>query len=272
MRFKSDKPVVRVGIEGRRPAVLEAVRGLRAPVLVSANSLWRQRQGRFQVPASYAGLDVALDSGGFVAMKRYGGYRWSVDQYVALAGEMRPSWWAQMDFCCEPELAGNAREVGARIDRTVEHLHRCQDAAKAAGVPAPMPVLQGWMPRDYTQGPAFESGFSWPTLVGVGSVCRRQVRGHHGLLAVIDAIDRATPDHVRLHLFGVKSGALQECQRRFPGRVASVDSMAWNMAARWDARHAGTPCTNEFRAQAMRQWYLKQQDALTGEEQGLFDL
>lgn len=247
---------IRVGIEGDRRPVLREVRALGAPVLVSANSLWEK--DHFRTPRNLAGLDVALDSGGFVAMKRYGGYRWSVEQYAQLALSLRPAWWAQMDFCCEPEIAADKAAVFARIDRTVEHLEACRATARRIGAPAPLVVLQGWEPRDYTQGPAFAPGFAWPALVGVGSVCRRHVKGPSGLLAVIDALDRAIPRHVQFHLFGVKSSALPELLSRWPGRLGSVDSMAWNMAARWDAVHAGEVCNNEFRAARMRAWYLKQ--------------
>lgn len=49
---------IRIGIEGDRAPVLRTVRELQAPVLVSANSLYRR--GRFRVPANLRGLDVAL--------------------------------------------------------------------------------------------------------------------------------------------------------------------------------------------------------------------
>lgn len=252
---------IRVGIEGDRAPVLRTVRELAAPVLVSANSLWRR--GHFRVPSNLKGLDVALDSGGFVAMKRYGGYRWSVAEYAELAAGLRPTWWAQMDFCCEPELSHDSAGVAQRIDRTVEHLHACQAEARARGIPEPMPVLQGWKPSEYTSGPAFEPGFVWPDLVGVGSVCRRNIHGPDGLLAVVGALDRAVPQNVRFHLFGVKSGAVAEVLNRWPKRLASVDSMAWNVQARWDAAHTRQPCTNEFRAGCLKRWLDKQTEETT---------
>ncbi len=113
--------IIRVGIEGGRKPVLERARTLGAPLLISANSLWDNRRQRFGRIAQYAGkgYDLALDSGGFVAMQKYGGYRWSAVQYAALAKILQPTWWAQMDFCCEPELAAGAAQVASRIDRTV---------------------------------------------------------------------------------------------------------------------------------------------------------
>lgn len=251
-------PAVRIGMEGGRVAVLRRVASLGAPILVSANSLWRHKIGKFQGFKCYAGFDTALDSGGFVAMKRYGGYRWSVRQYVELAREMRPTWFAQMDFCCEPEIAANRGEVYARIDRTAEYLHACQDEARAANIAPPLPVLQGWQPEDYCAGPIYSTGYQWPALVGIGSVCRRNVEGPNGILAVMSALDRKVPAGVQFHLFGVKSQALQKLTEQFPGRVASVDSMAWRTKARWDCHHAGRACRTPELIEALDHWYAAQ--------------
>ncbi len=250
---------VRIGIEGGRRGLIETAAALGAPVLISANSLWRN--GRFCGWRSYSGLDVALDSGGFVAMKRYGGYRWSIEEYVALAKAMRPTWWAQMDFCCEPEIAGNQAVVWRRIDMTARHLQECQRIARAEKVAPPLLVLQGWKPTDYTKGPIYEQDYQWPSLVGVGSVCRRNIHGPDGLLAVISALDKALPVHVQLHLFGVKGAALSHLKGH--PRFASMDSMAWSLAARWDSYKTGTSCNGEKRVRFMRDWYLTQTAKLT---------
>lgn len=246
--------MIRLGIEGGRRAVINRVKELSAPVLISANSLWDKRTQKFSRGRcdSYAGLDVALDSGGFVAMHRYGGYRWSVADYVKLAGYMRPAWWAQMDFCCEPELAADRESVRNRISMTVAHLEECERVADGENVRAPMPVLQGWRPEDYCRGRIYEQD-QWPELVGVGSVCRRQVHGPDGVMAVVEALDQAVPAHVMFHLFGVKSTALAELLRRFPNRILSMDSMAWNARARWAGASASSA-----RADFMEQWYERQ--------------
>lgn len=251
--------IIRVGIDTPRRAVLQRASALRAPLLVSANSLWNEAKSTFTRRwQAYRGFDIALDSGGFVAMKLYGRYRWSVDQYVGLAQSMAPAWWAQMDFCCEPELASDSGGVARRIDMTAAHLHLCQDVAARRGVGRPMPVLQGWKPKDYCSGPAFDAPFDWPSLVGVGSVCRRHVYGRDGLMAVIHALDAALPPSVRLHLFGVKSGALSLLIRDFPDRIASVDSMAWSMAARWHTFQQGIPNHGVIKADFMEAWYRQQ--------------
>jgi hypothetical protein len=190
-------------------------------------------------------------------MKRYGRYRWSVRQYVELARQLKPSWWAQMDWCCEPQIAKDNRDVAQRIELTVVHLHECQRIAASENVPRPMPVLQGWKPGDYCRGPAYDEPFEWPELVGIGSVCRRHMNGPDGLFAVMEALNAAVPHHVRFHLFGVKSQAIAKLLEEFPARVASMDSMAWNVEARWQATKAGSR-DKEREARIMAEWYHKQ--------------
>lgn len=240
---------------------MERIRALRIPVLVSANCLWDAKRGEFAYPRVFEGVDLALDSGGFVAMKRYGGYRWSAEQYVRLARHLRPAWWAQMDFCCEPEIASDAAAVRERIGRTVSGLQECQRIAQGEGMSAPMPVLQGWKPEDYAHGPIYEQDYRWPKLVGVGSVCRRPIDGANGIMAVVSALDQAVPSGVQFHLFGVKSQAIARLVEEFPSRIASMDSQAWSVRARKQAHLSGEPCDNERRAAAMVEWYERQVSA-----------
>ena len=256
---------IRMGLEGNRAQVITTAREIGSPVMVSANALWRRSSFSDQWKV-YAGLDVALDSGGFVAMKKYGGYRFTEDQYVGLASAMKPTWWAAMDFCCEPELAADQAAIFRRIDSTVEYLHRCQSAASKASIRAPMPVLQGWRPEDYCSGPIYDPGFVWPDLVGVGSVCRRRVHGPDGLLEVVAALDKKVPPHVKFHLFGVKGTAL----RHLAGhpRIESTDSMAHSMRARWEAVEGGFPCDNQHRADHFRAWYRDAMQKISASQGG----
>lgn len=249
---------IRIGIEGARPLLLERIRSLGAPILVSANSLWDDERQKFGAWKPFCQFDVALDSGGFVAMKRYGRYRWRVADYVLLARDMHPTWWAQMDFCCEPEIAADRAAVSQRIHLTVAHLHECQRVARGENVPMPLPVLQGWHPEDYCRGPIYDERFEWPMLVGIGSVCRRHLHGRAGLLAVMDALDAHVPRSVQFHLFGVKSQAIAAVAKHFPGRVASIDSMAWNMQARWIGHHQNIPTDARMRTEVMTAWYQRQ--------------
>ncbi len=224
---------------------------------------------------------ASMDSAGFTAM-RQGGYRWSVEEYVDMIsglaayaphGDCLPfplHWWSAMDFCCEPEIAGNRAEVERRIDATIttyDDTIAYVDWWRDEGdtwTPDPMPVLQGRNPADYLRcaaGIAFNREFRGreplPDLVGIGSVCRRNLHGPDGLIAVLSELHAALPAHVRLHLFGVKGAVLADLAD-FGERVASVDSMAWDFAARQEARKAGIACDVKHRARVMRAWYARQ--------------
>ncbi|PLX77030.1 MAG: hypothetical protein C0607_02810 [Azoarcus sp.] len=97
-----------------------------------------------------------------------------------------------------------------------------------------MPVLQGWTPAEYVTCAEWLPLFDWPELIGIGSVCRRQVHGGAGILAILEAVDAILPKHVRVHLFGVKSTVFDLIAHH--PRVASVDSMAWDVQARAERR------------------------------------
>jgi hypothetical protein len=267
--------MIRIGIDGNRKHVMARIRDLRAPVLVSANSLWNDALGRFGDGwQAYMGLDVALDSGGFVAMIKYGRFRFGCLDYAQLAAAMQPTWWAQMDYCCEPEIASNPGSVAQRIDMTAKGLENCESAARDTGAIQPMIVLQGWSPDDYCRGPIYDRHFEWPSLVGVGSVCRRNIYGKDGLLAVLAAIDQVLPPHVKLHFFGVKGAALDAIGSH--PRFASMDSSAWNYDARRikgrkserEARKKYRQVLpdrfvdGEFKASRMADWYLRQEQKL----------
>ncbi len=239
---------IRIGIDSPRAAIL----ALNLPMLVSANSLWHQERRAFSGWGSYLGRDIALDSSGFVAMKLYGGYRWSVFQYASLAQILKPAWWAQMDYCCEPEIARSRAEIESRINKTIHSLGECRAAAQSIGSSLPMPVLQGYEPTDYVSGPLYNGPI--PPLLGVGSICRRPLKGKSGLMAVIDRIDSAVPASTTLYLFGVKGPALQTIVREFPSRNITVDSMAYSYSARVEARSRKIPNSSLLRANHAQQW------------------
>ncbi len=260
---------VRVGLanpNGRMPAEMEA-RGV--PVLVSANSLFDHKKGKFRpVPQNLADIDVALDSAGFVAMKRYGRYPWSIAQYVEMALISGFTWWSQMDCCVEPEVAGDRDTVIGRIHATSQMLRMCREETKRWLIECPefrqfatmpMPIIQGWQPEDYRLSIDLANevlGGEWPEMIGVGSVCRRRLDGPAGLWAVLNELDRTLPAHVKLHLFGVKGSALRRLANH--SRVVSVDSMAFEMRARVKARELGVKKTVDFRVATMDLWLARQ--------------
>lgn len=255
--------------------------GMGATTLISAGSLRRKSAAGVWrwAPIGDAAWSTAaaLDSAGFVAMLQ-GGYRWDVDSYVEFVVTNRGDgsrpfpwrWWSAMDYCCEPEIASDRAEVERRIELTVQSLGDTLEALDywrdegVTDVPDPMPILQGRTADDYiacakkVEAMLKAHGRTMPALVGVGSVCRRQLHGPEGLLTILEALDAALPAGVRLHLFGVKGDTLAHLAGGLGERVASIDSMAWDSAARWDALKAGESNTVKRRAGFMARWYSEQ--------------
>lgn len=274
---------VRVGVPLTGGRLVSAARQRHYPVLFSANAFARTypkghaRAGYFKKfalpdPAQFEGLDAALDSAGFVAAARYGDYRWSVAEYFDLVQSHPWAWYASMDYCCEAQVAGDRPLRLLRIAATAQLLAQCAAEARERGLPQPMPVLQGWTPSEYALCAQWLPLREWPDLVGLGSVCRRDINGQDGILAILEAVDATLPRHVRLHLFGCKSAALQVLASH--PRVASVDSMAWDVQARVERR---TGRDMDFRIGHMAAWTTKQQAmaeadlGLTGVQSMLFD-
>lgn len=246
---------IRLGISRSFRRYSRAAARIGAPLMVSANALARASGFRAVPDDLFAGADVALDSAGFVAMQRYGGYRWSMAEYLSLAGAHRWAWWSAMDYCCEPEIARDAAAVRERVNQTCAALVALRAMAGDRGIAPPLPVLQGWRPADYRY--CADKMRDLPDLIGVGSVCRRAVGGPDGVVAIIDALDRALPRRVGLHLFGVKGDAIP-LLLHWP-RIVSVDSMAWDFRSRKAAWEQHVSCTIEFRVAEMTRWYRRQQ-------------
>lgn len=262
--MKPSAPVVRVGIPLTGGALVAAARERRYPVLFSANAFARvygkghQWEGDFRKfalpdPAQFEGLDAALDSAGFVAAVKYGDYRWTVSQYYDLVQAYPWVWHAALDYCCEPELASDRPTRLLRIAATARMLGECRREAAERGIAPPLPVVQGFRPDEYVMCAQWLPLLEWPDLIGIGSVCRRPVHGPNGILSILEALDAVLPPHVRCHLFGVKSTAL-EILAGHP-RVASVDSQAWDMQARAERR---TGRDMAFRIGHMQAWADRQ--------------
>ncbi len=136
------------------------------------------------------------------------------------------------DYMCEPVAL---RATGLTLRRhqalTIDRFDAIRDAG-TAGVHL-LPVLQGRTPDDYRRhldayGPRIGCG-AW---VGVGSLCKRQ--GDPAVIAaILDAILLDRPD-LRLHGFGCKRTSLLDEAVR--SRLATADSMAWSLAARFEGR------------------------------------
>lgn len=258
----SSPVTVRVGIPLVGGRLVDHVRSRHLPILMSANAFARrypkghEREGAFRGFRTdlghLEGLDCALDSGGFVAAAHYGDYPFSIPDYLDLVAARPWSWYSAPDYCVEPEVAGDRAIRKIRIAATQRNYAVCAASAARRGLPAPTPVLQGYEVSEYLECADTFPITEWPALVGVGSMCRRHIEGPHGLMAVVDALDRALPSHVKLHLFGVKSGALELLPAH---RVASVDSMAWDASARAACR---TGRSMDVRIEHMERWLRRQ--------------
>lgn len=264
-----------------RGPLLKTAKDMGAAVLISANALSVRTKidglpqwERFKTSSLHLldGMDAALDSAGFVATCRYGGYEWPLEAYMDLCAAYPWRFFAALDYCVEPEVAGTREEVLDRISMTVRSLWESRRAASERGIADRlMPVIQGWATEDYARCLDRMSGAIEPdTLLGVGSVCRRHVKGRNGILEVVDRIDRELGDHpARLHLFGVKSDAAGELAAH--PRVASFDSQAYGVRARVLAREGGFSKSNVFLAEVMRSWYERQIATIARHSPSLLD-
>lgn len=293
---------------------LVAARELGAQILISVGSLYRPDRGWLRVQPTAWTTRPALDSAGFTAMVTFGGYRWSVEEYVErvvtnFATDQRDdgydravmphpwAWWSPMDYCCEAEIAPNRAEVVRRIHMTVDSYVETLEALQAwreegeNTTPDPIPILQGRRPEDYVScaralaeaidatdpcccptGDPEDCEATWhrehtglPELVGVGSVCTREADGPEGVLGVLDALDRELKPSIKLHLFGVKGDLLEHPGfAPYVGRVASVDSSAWDDGSRHQAnairRATGAGFSNdlEHKTANLRRWFKAQ--------------
>lgn len=139
--------MMRVGVPHRSGALAFHAFDSGYPVMVSASAFWDRRTCSFKVPSAsdLTECDMALDSAGFAAMtafSRRGGqpgmlgvFPWTLQQYIELASELSPSWVAQPDLTCEPELAGSPAERRERVQATalllecyLQQLYAWQDA------------------------------------------------------------------------------------------------------------------------------------------------
>lgn len=277
-------PTIRVGMPLVRGRLLDLGLQTGLPLLFSANAFARVNRDKefvgFKLDAAAAlpsTLDAALDSAGFTASVAYPDYRWEPEQYLDLVAARPWTWAACPDYCVEPQVAADAAIRRLRIEATATMFHRAANAAARRGIAVPLlPVLQGWYVDEYVwcaEQMFGSSAENWPRLVGLGSVCRRQLRGPAGVLSIVQALDEIMPQGVQLHLFGVKSGALAALAP-LARRVASSDSMAWDYSLR---RQMPTGRTQEARAEAMTTWHERQVQLVhaalrepRGDQRGLF--
>ena len=290
--------VMRLGVPHRSGRLAFHAFNTTTPSMVSASAFWNSSKRDFDVPenSDLWEVDFALDSAGFTAMSKWkrGGptsgiasiFPWTLDEYIGLVAKVPRAWFSAPDLCCEPEICSSPAEVTYRVEATatlleglLRRLHAWHQALAAEGwscaeiarlLPAPVPVLQGRTVFDYRHSldltlDVWRRWTPWlqpqPTLIGVGSMCRRPLHDRReGILAVVAALEPHLPPGSRLHLFGVKGAAL--CRLKTSDSVASFDSMAFDFSARVSARTEGVPNTMARRSAAMSAWASKASAAL----------
>jgi len=282
---------VRTGIPHRGGRLAQHAFEKDYPTMVSAQAFWNPQRGEFVIPhaTDLSETDLALDSAGFTAMVSFarkgrqkgmaGVFPWTYEQYLQLASELSSSWYSQPDMCCEKELAQSQDEVDYRVNATATLLEGClrilyawqNEVARSSGprvaanmLKPPVPVLQGWSASDYLRSldlmhevwGQWEPWLAPPALIGIGSVCRRDLRHPtHGLYAILNALEPHLPKGAKIHLFGVKGTALDHLNAL--EYVESVDSMAWDLSSRIKAYQSQVSNTLDHRTKEMDSWMCK---------------
>lgn len=176
---------------------------------------------------------VAADSGGFVAARIWGDYRYTMLQYAQWLKTFHPVWAATMDYCCEDEITtGNTGIVRQRQQRTTDNAWHAFRAYGDVSWPW-VPTIQGWDVPDYQRHAQqmrplislmkvrYRDNPDW--RVGIGTLCAR--KDTRKMLDIVYAVADALPG-VPLHLWGVKLDLLKS-KVALPDAVVSVDSAAW---------------------------------------------
>jgi hypothetical protein len=172
----------------------------------------------------------AMDSGGFTQLHKYGRWMITPEQYIAEVRRARDEvggldWAAPMDWMCEPS-ARNQTGLSTREHQalTVDNFLHLRELAPDLPI---VPVLQGFEIRDYqTCVDLYERAgvdLTKETVVGLGSVCRRQATEEIDLIASM-----LHSRGLKLHGFGVKTDGLAA----YAPSLASADSLAWSYGGR----------------------------------------
>lgn len=191
----------------------------------------------------------ALDSGGFMQLKKTGRWHFTIEQYLENIARYQEeigqlAWASPMDYMCEGEIRAKTGFPAHESVLMHQHLttenfvqaHRLWPEFGKGPCPV-IPVLQGWRGIDYLdhedlyRAEGIELA-DYP-LTGLGSVCRRSSAS-----AIVRLIIQMS--HLRLHGFGMKRQVLRqiapmlawhEPAARMARALVSADSMAWSFDA-----------------------------------------
>ena len=178
---------------------------------------------------------LALDSGGFTELEKYGEWTVTPQEYVAgirrLMSDIGLSFdfIAPQDWMCEPHMIEKTGlSVKEHQKLTVDNYLKLKSLAPDLPI---IPVLQGFEMNEYQD--CFELyvehgvNLQDEPLVGIGSVCRRQNTDEISHILKTFSTGKY---NLKLHAFGVKKLGLVKSKEY----IASADSMAWSFRARKD--------------------------------------
>lgn len=173
--------------------------------------------------------DWCLDSGGFSELSLYGKWNTTADQYIEEVHKCKSdignlNWCAPMDWMCEPHIIANTGlDVYTHQVNTVKSFEKLRPVLGYTVIP----VLQGWSPWDYLRHVdmyrANGIDLTKESVVGVGSICRRQ---HTASACTI--LNLLYSEGINIHAFGLKLRGLALSKQY----IVSSDSMAWSFEAR----------------------------------------
>lgn len=225
---------------------------------------YRRLRDRVSLPRSRC--DWALDSGGFSEISTHGKwtisaqeYARSVEVYQQEVGRL--DWAAPQDWMCEPHIL---RKTGLTVKvHQVRTIHSLLELRSLSSQVHFIPVLQGWEPEDYLRHIEMyvDAGIDLTSesVVGVGSVCRRQ-----GMDQAETIMRSISSMGINIHAFGFKLTGLYRCA----DTLTSADSMAWSFSARFDPPMEGCNthknCANCWKY--ARKWVDRVREAILAHE------
>lgn len=176
-------------------------------VMFSATSYWNGQTWRKPIKKfpKKCGLKW-LDSGGYLALLKWGHYPFSVVNYANLVIVLQPDFYATMDLACEPSLICNSviDSVNNRIKMTVKNAVALGEYENQ--LPGTMvPVIQGYTLPEYLS--CIDLHYQNGTIrdyMAIGSMCRRI--SNKELHSLIPGIYQHAKDAgaTKLHFFGLK--------------------------------------------------------------------
>lgn len=196
---------------------------VKVPLFISQRVLSKVKR-----PCSYT--KWALDSGAFTELSKYGRWLTSPGNYASMVRYWYDTiygmeWAAIQDWMCEPFVLEKTGKTVVEHQRlTVQNYCRLLDLQP--DIPW-VPVLQGYEINEYMAHLRMYEDYGFDltelSVVGVGSVCRRQSTDVDKAVNIITELYNS---RINLHAFGFKITGLSRCA----SMLVSSDSMAWSIA------------------------------------------